>query len=136
MDSDPRRRLAEAIRKRRLRLGLSVREAAKRAGVAQNTWAGAEKGTQRTAEYNYAGLERTLMWAQGSVDELLAGGEPTELDELPADSPAGDRAVVLQIIEIMATDYRPETKLTMIEDVISRDFVPDEAAAADQRMSA
>lgn len=75
---DQHRRLGELIRKRRLQLGLSMRAAAIAAGVNRTTWATAETGGRRTTEHLLPGIERTLRWAPGSIDLVLAGGNPVD----------------------------------------------------------
>nr|WP_221374321.1 hypothetical protein [Actinoplanes polyasparticus] len=83
-DADNRRRLADAVRTRRLELGLSVRAAAAQTRVARDTWIGLEEATRRTAETNYAGIEDTLQWARGAIRIILDGGEPVTAS--PAES--------------------------------------------------
>ena len=84
---DRRARLAEHIRRRRLSLGLSEREAAKIAGIARNTWSGAEKATSRTAAHTWPGIERALAWAPGSIERILAGDEPAVRQSAATASP-------------------------------------------------
>ncbi|MFG2056645.1 helix-turn-helix domain-containing protein [Micromonospora sp. NPDC048930] len=85
---DQRERLGQLISAYRKRRGLSIRAAADAAGIDRDTWTSAEKGTKRTAEYIYGPIERVLGWAPGSVDQILGGGEPTELPEEQAWKPA------------------------------------------------
>lgn len=80
----PRTRLASRIRDRRQELRLSQAEAARLASMARNTWASAEDGSRDVRTQNYAGIERALQWAAGSVDEILGGGEPTAENAPPA----------------------------------------------------
>jgi hypothetical protein len=76
-EQQPRERLARYIRERRQELRLSETEATKRAGFgSRNTWAGAEGGSRDLRSQNYAGIERALEWSAGSVERILAGGEP------------------------------------------------------------
>lgn len=72
-----RKRLAELVKERRRHLGLSVRAAADSGGMARGTWTAVEDGSRKTADSNYAGIERALQWAPGSVAAILAGGDPT-----------------------------------------------------------
>jgi transcriptional regulator with XRE-family HTH domain len=72
-----RERLAQMIRVRRLELGLSATKAAQAAGIDRATWSNAETGTRRTLEHNHVGIERALSWRPGSIEAILAGGEPT-----------------------------------------------------------
>jgi transcriptional regulator with XRE-family HTH domain len=115
MDESRRRAiLGERIAARRKELGLSVRAAAEAAQVDRNTWSSAENGTRRLAEYNYAGVERTLRWEPGSIDAILAGDEPTltgdtqaierqrdEEIELVANDPDLDNEMKMQIIKLI-----------------------------------
>jgi hypothetical protein len=78
---DPHSRLAELIRTRRLSQRLSASAAARLADVDRDTWSSAEKGARRLREYNYSGFERALRWSPGSIEAVLAGGEPTLLAE-------------------------------------------------------
>lgn len=80
---EPRARLAQAIRSRRQQLRLTQSEAAIRAGVMRNTWIGAESGGRATQGRHYAGIETALGWASGSIDAILAGGDPAPGDPLP-----------------------------------------------------
>jgi transcriptional regulator with XRE-family HTH domain len=82
-DGSERNRLSlgQLVLARRKELGLSIREAARRAGVMRPTWTGLEQGSRRTADYNFAAMERTLGWAAGSIESVLDGGEPTPVEE-------------------------------------------------------
>ncbi len=75
-DPTERLKLAELVRNRRLHLGLSVRQAADAAHVARGTWTALEEGARRTADNNYAGIERALNWTPGSITNILNGGAP------------------------------------------------------------
>jgi transcriptional regulator with XRE-family HTH domain len=67
--------LAGAITARRIELGLSQSEAARRAGVSRPAWIAWENDT-RPQDQNYATIERTLEWERGSITAVLAGREP------------------------------------------------------------
>jgi hypothetical protein len=81
-----RQRLGLLVVARRKELGLSIREAARRAGVMRPTWTGLEEGSRRTADYNFAAMERTLSWGPGSIEAVLTGGEPivSDAEDIPA----------------------------------------------------
>ena len=81
-----RRRLGELVLARRKELGFSLREVARRSGLMRPTWTGLEQGTRRTAEYNFAAIERTLQWTPGSIDHALRGETPTLLEAPVANS--------------------------------------------------
>ena len=87
-ENDTRRHLADLVKNRRIELNLSVRQAAENAGVARNTWAAVEDGTRRTADNNYAGIERALQWAQGSILRIRRGLEPSVIDDQTPRTPA------------------------------------------------
>ncbi|MET0492889.1 MAG: hypothetical protein ABW000_07125 [Actinoplanes sp.] len=73
--------LSRVVRDRRLEMGLSVNAAAKHAGINRLTWTAIEDGSRRTQEHNYAGVERALQWAAGSIQQLLSGeGQPALVD--------------------------------------------------------
>ncbi|CDO11488.1 transcriptional regulator [Mycolicibacterium cosmeticum] len=74
-------KLGEAVRERRIALGLTQEQLADRGGPSTPTL--------RAIENNRAGrlsprlrrsLERTLQWSAGSVDEVLAGQDATVLE--------------------------------------------------------
>jgi len=89
-----RQRLGELVLARRHELGLSLREAARRAGIMRPTWTGMEHGSRRTAAYNFAAIERALDWRPGSIEAVLAGGEPeagrSATSSTEASSPTAD----------------------------------------------
>lgn len=66
-DEDTRRRLGKWVEERRLELRISVREAARRAGVDRATWAGLEDGSRHTQDTKYAGIEDALQVPRGSI---------------------------------------------------------------------
>ncbi|MEV5211420.1 hypothetical protein AB0K35_28490 [Micromonospora sp. NPDC053740] len=68
------------MRERRERLGLTVNTAAEQAGIARGTWINLEADARKTLPHNYAGIERTLQWAPGSIRDILGGGQPTPLE--------------------------------------------------------
>lgn len=72
-----RERLGQQVALRRTQLGLSVSAAARIAQIDRGTWAGVEKAVRLTEQYNFAGIERALQWAPGSIAATLAGGNPT-----------------------------------------------------------
>lgn len=78
-DERGRERLGRRVLARRKELGLSLREASRRAGVMRATWTGLEQGSRRTADYNFAAMERALDWSNGSMESIVRGGEPTPI---------------------------------------------------------
>lgn len=87
-DLDPIRRvfLARSIRERRVRMGLSVAAAARRAGIDRRTWAAAEDG-EPVQQFSLGRIENALSWLPGSVLGVLDGTVET-----PAEAPAPDDA--------------------------------------------
>lgn len=72
-------RLARRVRQRRMELGLSVRAAAKVAGIDRDTWSKLEDGTRATQDRNYNAIERTLEWPQGEIDSILKQQNVTKI---------------------------------------------------------
>jgi hypothetical protein len=72
--TDERREaLGEEVRALRVALDLSVRAAAKAAGVDRATWAGVEDGTRVVQDRNAWKMEEVLGWPQGSFSARLKG---------------------------------------------------------------
>src|SRR3954465_11144187 len=59
---EARQRLGELVLARRQELSVSLREAARRAGIMRPTWTGMEHGSRRTAAPDCAAIERALDW--------------------------------------------------------------------------
>ncbi|MFC3504854.1 helix-turn-helix domain-containing protein [Micromonospora krabiensis] len=112
--------LATLVRARRIELGLSARAAAQTAGIDRNTWAYLENGTRRTAEFNYAGIERALQWAPGSIQRVLEGGEPAPLEPDTPQTP-DDEELELVRTDPKLTDEMKERIITLILERRERD---------------
>ena len=79
MDGHALERLGHHIVSRRVALGFRSRtDLANSLPVAVRTLADIEHGVRKASAGTYAILENTLGWAPGSIDIILAGGEPTE----------------------------------------------------------
>lgn len=118
---DHRQRLARLVQERRREIGLSVRAAAQASGVARNTWIGVEDAARKTADSNYAGVERALQWEPGSVDAILAGGEPRpkplvapSLADTAATAGPGEQAM----IRIMRSNLPEQQKRAIVRMVL------------------
>lgn len=74
-------RLARAVKRERTQLGLSVRAAAREAGVDRGTWAAVEDGSRLPQEHKAALMEPVVGMGPGSFDSLLAGGDPKPMGE-------------------------------------------------------
>jgi transcriptional regulator with XRE-family HTH domain len=131
-DTDPaetavRHRLAERVKARRQELGLSVRAAADNGGLARGTWIALEEGSRRTSDSNYAGIERVLQWAAGSVTAIIGGGTPTarELAPFAESQPAKPPATQLNerdeaLAKVMrSSDITDEQKRHIVELLIA-----------------
>jgi transcriptional regulator with XRE-family HTH domain len=79
MDEPDWTRLAQAVKSRRFELGLSARAAAARANINRSTWATIEDGERKLSKHLWVSVERALDWAAGSIDSILAGGDPVEV---------------------------------------------------------
>ena len=84
MDGHALERLGHHIVSRRVALGFRSRtDLANRLPVTVRTLADIEHGVRKASAGTYAILENTLGWAPGSLDTILAGGEPTEVAPIP-----------------------------------------------------
>jgi hypothetical protein len=89
MDQHALERLGHHIVSRRVALGYRTRtDLANSLQFTVRTLADIENGVRRASPGTYAMLENKLAWAPGSIDTILAGGEPKELVvKLRRDSP-------------------------------------------------
>lgn len=121
VEEEPRSRLARLIQTRRRELRLSERQAAATAGVARNTWASAEEGVKQLAEKSIAGIEAALQWAPGSVERILAGGNPAPLNDQPEPSAAPalppDFDLNAEIDKVMRLDLPAANKLILARQI-------------------
>lgn len=78
--------LGETVRNRRLALGLSKEEAARRGGMSVKTWTSVEKGDV-VRDVTYAGVDKALRWESGSAEAVLDGNDPTEIEEPEEEAP-------------------------------------------------
>ena len=80
MDRHALERLGHHIVSRRLALGYRNRtDLANSLQFTVRTLADIEHGVRKASPGTYAMLENKLSWAPGSIDTILAGGEPNEL---------------------------------------------------------
>jgi hypothetical protein len=89
MDRDALERLGRDIVSRRVALGYRNRtDLAASLQFTVRTLSDIENGVRKASPGTYAMLENKLAWAPGSIDNVLAGGEPKELVvKLRRDSP-------------------------------------------------
>jgi hypothetical protein len=80
MDQRALERLGHHVVSRRLALGYRNRtDLANSLQFTVRTLADIEHGVRKASPGTYAMLENKLAWAPGSIDTILAGGEPKEL---------------------------------------------------------
>jgi hypothetical protein len=80
MDSRALERLGHHVVSRRVALGYRNRtDLASSLQFTVRTLADIEHGVRKASAGTYAMLENKLSWAPGSIDTILAGGEPKEL---------------------------------------------------------
>ena len=80
MDRHALERLGHHVVSRRVALGYRNRtDLADSLQFTVRTLADIEHGVRKASPGTYAMLENKLAWAPGSIDTILAGGEPTEL---------------------------------------------------------
>jgi hypothetical protein len=80
MDRRALERLGHHIVSRRVALGYRNRtDLADSLQFTVRTLSDVENGVRKASPGTYAMLENKLAWAPGSIDTILAGGEPTEL---------------------------------------------------------
>lgn len=83
--SEARRRLANLMEKRRLELDLTWDQVAARGGVSLRALATARKEDREIRALTRTNIERGLDWELGSIERILAGGDPAPAgDEPPA----------------------------------------------------
>jgi hypothetical protein len=88
MDQRSLERLGQHIVSRRVALGYRTRsDFANGLQFTVRTLADVEHGVRKASPGTYAMLENKLAWATGSIDTILAGGEPKELVVKLRDSP-------------------------------------------------
>jgi hypothetical protein len=84
MDRRALERLGHYIVSRRVALGFRNRtDLANSLQFTVRTLADIEHGVRKASPGTYAMLENKLSWAPGSIDTILAGGEPKELVSAP-----------------------------------------------------
>ena len=80
MDQHALERLGHHVVNRRVALGFRTRtDLANSLKFTVRTLADIENGVRKASPGTYAMLENKLGWAPGSIDTILAGGEPQEL---------------------------------------------------------
>lgn len=80
--------LGQLLQRERVRRGLSVRGAAKQAGIDRATWLAVEEATRVPYPHKAALMEPVVGWGPGSFDSVLRGGDPLPLVEEERPDPA------------------------------------------------
>lgn len=105
--SEQRERLSTLMEDRRLALGLSWREVAQRADLAYETVRALRTGDGGVQSLTAANLDRALQWQTGSVERILAGGDPLPMERAEDGGPRWasltprERQLALAFIEFM-----------------------------------
>lgn len=79
------KRLAGLVNKRRVELGISKREAIRRAKVGNNTWLTLENDGRPVEDHLWSRMAAAIEWTPDSFRSVLDGGEPTpaDADDIP-----------------------------------------------------
>ena len=106
MDQHPLEGLGHHIVRRRVALGYRTRtDLANSLQFTVRTLSDIENGIRKASPGTYATLENELAWTPGSIDTILAGGEPKELVvELRRDHPARQSHAVTEALSRASTD--------------------------------
>lgn len=102
------RRLSEAMEKRRLELRMKWTQVADRADLSGAGLSAIRRGDRSPSPLTRARIEHALRWAPGSVEAILAGGDPIDAS---ADGPATSQLV----LELRAERDRLEQGLTELD---------------------
>lgn len=119
-DPTRRRALGDRVRTERELKGLSIREAARLAGVDRGTWYGVEEATRTQQSHKAAQMERVLGWAPGSFNRILTGFEPTpipipEPEPVPVDP---DLVRAKKAYEVWIRKYPPDEAVKKLDEYI------------------
>lgn len=106
------RRLAEYVVTRRRALGMNQDDVKAAGGPSAATVRNIEGALNKSYKPHVIGrLERALRWEQGSIDSILAGGEPTPIEAMrPAAEPGREPTVA----ELAAQLAELERKLNQL----------------------
>ena len=102
--------LARHIAQRRRQLELSKSAAVTVAQVSRPAWDSWENGVRLPQDSKYGAIERALKWQPGSVEAVLAGGEPTPAQPTVDDEEREYRAYL--------ADRRPRFSAAAIERMV------------------
>ena len=120
--------LGRRIVSRRVALGYRTRnDLANSLQFTVRTLADIENGVRRASPGTYAMLENKLTWAPGSIDIILAGGEPKELVVKPRRDAVSRASTEELLLELRRRIIRPrERRRESWDDLDSRGDWPDD----------
>jgi hypothetical protein len=75
--SEPHTRLDEAMKARSIEIGKRWVRIAREAKITTSALGGIRRGEYKPSAHTARALEDALEWAHGSIERILAGGEPT-----------------------------------------------------------
>lgn len=126
--ASPAVRLAAAVRRRRVALGLSQKLLASRAQLAVRTVHHVENAnTETMRSRTMSALEQALKWRPGSIQRTLDGGTPVELPE--AYGPATPEVNV-----VLQSGLPPEVEATLVAHLTARRADMEAALEGEARM--
>ena len=96
--------LGEKVAERRKELRLSKEEASRQARINVKTWSSLEAG-KAVRDVAYPGIEQTLRWTRGSVEDVLDGNDPTILEPEPEEEPSVDPAEVARLLDVLRRQF-------------------------------
>lgn len=127
-------RLADYVTRRRTQLGMTQAAVQAAGGPSVATMRLIEGAMQRSYRGVILGrLEEVLRWVTGSVDAILAGGEPTEAERgAPASRPPKLDPELLRIVMLMADPDVPPKEKDFLREQLRRwaDYVEQEKNTA------
>ncbi|GAA2092541.1 hypothetical protein GCM10009780_37320 [Actinomadura alba] len=103
---------------RRLELGLTWDQVAALSGVHRETLRTIRRGTGDIRSLTKSGIEKALQWAAGSIDAILAGGDPTPIEppREPDRPPAPEREMSPIERELLERIRRHEAELERLRE--------------------
>lgn len=81
----PHQQLDKAMNDRRLQLRMTWNDLAKAAGISDVTLRAIRRGDNQPSPLTRRRIEDALQWTHGSIEAVLADGEPTPIEQAPAD---------------------------------------------------
>lgn len=99
--------LSQQMKRRRVELGISKRQAIAKAEISSNTWLKIENKSEPISDGSWSGIEHAMQWEAGSVAAVLDGGEA-----IPMPPPA---STAEQIDELFRRVERLESRLRELE---------------------